>query len=70
MGYVHYVRATCIMEKPVQDKHLYTADTYQTPQQLYKMSLEPYFQVLLSSSPYFFLTLSPFCYFEVHPVTV
>jgi hypothetical protein len=46
MGYVHYVRATCIMEKPPEDHALYSSDPYETPQMLYKKCLEPYFECM------------------------
>jgi hypothetical protein len=46
VGYVHYVRATCVMEKKPEDKLLFTSDLYATPQALYKKCLEPYFECL------------------------
>ena len=46
IGYVHYCRAVCIMDFPAADKHLYTADAYETPAELYKKCLEEYFEAL------------------------
>ena len=46
IGYVYYSRGSCLLEKPPEDKHLYTADAYETAEHLFKECLSHYFEAL------------------------